>query len=140
MSQVSGPLLHSQLPALLSADIPWNAATTSDNAATATSLAATPSVCSAGQAATGVNASGAAQGCTTYLQTNQTITFTGDTTGSGSTSVALSTVRVNGLAIPASAAIAGTNYGGQFVASTVLPTSAEPAHAGDGTNTPGLWE
>lgn len=42
---------------------------TSGNAATATALAASPTNCSAGQAPRGINASGTAQNCTTYVQT-----------------------------------------------------------------------
>lgn len=40
---------------------------TTGNAMTATTLAATPTLCSAGQAPAGVNAAGNAQSCTTYL-------------------------------------------------------------------------
>ncbi len=53
--------------AIVAADIPTLNQSTTGNAATATALAATPSLCSFGQGATGINASGAAQGCTTYL-------------------------------------------------------------------------
>jgi len=59
----SGTLPHPQLPALLSGDIPNNAANTSGNAATATALASAPSLCSTGFAPTGVLASGNATGC-----------------------------------------------------------------------------
>ena len=60
----SGTLSHARLPALVSGDIPNNAASTSGNAATATALASAPSTCSTGQYTTGINASGSAQGCT----------------------------------------------------------------------------
>jgi hypothetical protein len=49
--------------ALASGDIPNNAANTSGNAATATALASTPSLCTTGQAPTGVLANGNATGC-----------------------------------------------------------------------------
>lgn len=54
----SGTLPHARLPALVSGDIPNNAANTSGNAATATALASTPTQCSGVQFATGVAASG----------------------------------------------------------------------------------
>ena len=44
LSQTSGTLPHSQLPVLLSADIPDNAANTSANAATASNLSGTPTL------------------------------------------------------------------------------------------------
>ncbi len=62
-TDISGSLGHGQLPALLSGDIPNNAANTSGNAATATALAGTPTLCSTGQAPTGVLANGNATGC-----------------------------------------------------------------------------
>ena len=54
----SGTLAHARLPALLSADIPNNAANTSGNAATATAFAATPTGCPGGEYATGMAANG----------------------------------------------------------------------------------
>ncbi|WP_420239267.1 hypothetical protein ACOBR2_06725 [Telmatobacter bradus] len=57
---INGSLLHSQLPALVAADIPDNAANTTGNAATASALASTPAQCSSGQYATGVTAAGTA--------------------------------------------------------------------------------
>jgi hypothetical protein len=63
-SQISGSLLHSQLPTLLSADIPNNAASTSGNAATSTAFASVPTKCSAGNYPLGVDVSGNAQNCT----------------------------------------------------------------------------
>ena len=54
--------------ALVSADVPNNAANTSGNAATATALASSPTNCSAGNAPRGINASGVAQNCTAYTQ------------------------------------------------------------------------
>lgn len=72
--------------------------TWSGNASTATSLAANGSNCSSGNAPLGVNASGAAEGCfdvwteaentsAAYISGNQTITLSGDLTGSGATSI-----------------------------------------------------
>lgn len=52
-------------PPLVSADIVNNAANTSGLAGTATALAATPTLCSTGQAPTGILASGNATGCAT---------------------------------------------------------------------------
>src|SRR5579872_2295110 len=63
--EISGSLAHSALPALLSADIPNNAANTSGQSGTALALAATPSNCGANTAATGIAASGNAVGCFT---------------------------------------------------------------------------
>src|SRR5690606_33562322 len=48
---------------LLDEDIPNNSADTSGNAATATALASTPTICSSGQAPRGVLANGNATGC-----------------------------------------------------------------------------
>lgn len=62
----TGTLPHAQLPTLLSGDIPNNAANTSGNAGTATVLAATPSQCTSGNAATGIAASGNAN-CTPVI-------------------------------------------------------------------------
>lgn len=57
------------------------------NAATATALAANGTNCSAGDAPRGVDASGNAENCTTYLTGNQTITLSGDVSGSGTTAI-----------------------------------------------------
>lgn len=68
------------------------------NSATTTALSSSPTNCSSNQAPTGINASGIAQNCTAYYLTsnpsnyitgNQTITVTGDATGSGTTSIGL---------------------------------------------------
>ncbi len=45
--------------------------------------------------------------------------------------------QVNGATVPASAPLLGTNSSNQVVSVTTLPTSAEPAHTGDMTNTAG---
>ena len=63
------------------------------NSATTTALASAPTTCSAGQGSTGINTSGNAQGCTTYLQGNQNITLTGTGnvigSASGTTSISI---------------------------------------------------
>lgn len=73
----TGTLPHAQLPALVSGDIPNNAANTTGNAATATALAATPSNCGAGTAATGIAANGNAVGCFTPAPFYQTVDANG---------------------------------------------------------------
>lgn len=73
----TGTLPHAQLPALVSADIPNNAASTSGTAA---ALTATPAQCSGGKFATGITAAGAAN-CNANLDdgntTVNTLTYTG---------------------------------------------------------------
>lgn len=94
--------------------------TLTGNADTATALAANGSNCSAGSAALGVDASGAAEGCfdvwteaentaAAYLTANQTITLSGDVTGSGATSIttAISTDAVDLTMIDNIATLAG---------------------------------
>jgi hypothetical protein len=99
---------------LLSGDIPSNAANTSGNAATATALDHNPADCSAGSYATGIDATGAATGCTpagtgTVTHTGGALTLnqllfgngtgdiavgnlTGDVTTSGGKATTLATV------------------------------------------------
>ena len=121
------------------------------NASTATALAAAPGQCTAGQFATGVTANGTSN-CTAVSYTqlagaaptwNQSTTGTaagftgslsGDVTG---TQAATVVAKVNGASVPASAALTGTNGSGQITAVSTLPTTAEPAHTGDVTNTAG---
>lgn len=57
------------------------------NVATATALAANGANCSAGQAPRGVDASGASEDCTAYLTGNQSITVSGDVSGTGTTTI-----------------------------------------------------
>lgn len=83
----------------------------------------------------GTNVSGQIIPVTT-IPTSTVPAFTGDMTNSAG-SLATTVVKVNGGSIPASAALVGTNGGSQFTALTVLPTTAEPAHTGDVTNTAG---
>ena len=60
--------------AIVAADVPTLNQNTSGNAATASALAASPTNCSPGAAPQGINASGTAQNCTTYVQTICTAT------------------------------------------------------------------
>ena len=76
---------------LASGDIPSNAANTSGNAATATALASTPTLCTGGQAATGILANGNATGCftpsgsgTVTVVSAGSLTSTAIVTGGGS--------------------------------------------------------
>lgn len=74
---------------------------------------------------------------TTYLSTAPTITLSGDVTGSGTGAFPTTVVRINGASIPNSATLIGTNSSSQLISLSTLPTSAEPAHTGDVTNTAG---
>jgi len=110
---------------------------TTGNAATATALAATPTLCGSGQAAQGISANGSAAGCFTPSGTGIT-QLTGDVTaGPGGGSQAATVVKINGGSVPASAALLGTNASAQPLAVTALPASAFPALTGDVTNTAG---
>jgi hypothetical protein len=83
-----GPTSGSGAPsfrALVSGDIPNNAADTSGNAGTATALAANGANCSAGQIPLGVTAAGAAEGCyapaiSTLSDGSSVVTLTGSQT------------------------------------------------------------
>jgi len=111
---------------------------TTGNAATATALAGTPTLCGAGQAAQGVSANGNAAGCFTPSGSSGITQLTGDVTaGPGTGSQAASVVKINGGAVPASAALLGTNASAQPVAVPTVPASAFPALTGDVTNTAG---
>ena len=80
--------------ALLSADIPNNAANTSGNAATASAFDHTPSACAAGTYVTAQSAAGALT-CSTPPGTGITA-LTGDVSASGTGSVAATLATVNG--------------------------------------------
>jgi hypothetical protein len=72
----------------------------------------------------------ASTGAITCTKTNGTAfaaSATSTTAGTG----------LNGTAIPTSAPLLGTNSSAQPISVTTLPTSAEPAHTGDVTNTAG---
>lgn len=87
----TGTLPHAQLPALVSGDIPNNAANTTGTAA---ALGATPTLCSTGQAPTGVLANGNATGCAAIGGAGLTgITNNGD--GSLNTTVAVTWAAAN---------------------------------------------
>jgi hypothetical protein len=66
--------------------------------------------------------------------TNFTGSLSGDVSGTQS---ATSVVKVNGAALPASAALLGTNSSSQLTSVSTLPTTAVPAFTGDMTNTAG---
>jgi hypothetical protein len=78
--------------ALVSADIPSNAADTSGTAAKATALAADPADCAAGQVATGIAASGALSCTATPSVTTLTGNVTGNVTGNADTATAFATL------------------------------------------------
>lgn len=91
---VSGTLASARLPATI-------AANTTGNASTATALAATPTQCTGTQLQTGSAANGNAN-CTSTINASE----------------------VNGLSVPASASVLGTNSGGQAVSTSVASTNA----------------
>jgi hypothetical protein len=89
--------------ALVSGDIPNNAADTSGNAGTATALAADPADCAAGQIATGIAASGALSctatpsGLTSVGATTFTGALTGTATGlAGTPNITVGTINAGG--------------------------------------------
>ena len=108
--------------ALVSADIPANAANTSGNAATATALAANGTNCTAGSYPLGVDASGNAEGCTVASGGGGTVSSVSVTTANGvSGSVANATTTpaitltlgaITPTTIVASGAISGSNLSG----------------------------
>ena len=114
----TGTLPHAQLPTLLSGDIPNNAANTSGNAATSTSLAAAPTLCSTGNAPTGILANGNATGCAPFLSTQVypgagVANSTGSAWGTSYTvgTAANNLVQLNGSAqLPAVSAALLTNF------------------------------
>lgn len=75
---------------------------------------------------------------TTTLPTAAMPALTGDVTNSAG-SLSTTVGKVNGLAIPTTKTIVGTNSSGQFIdaTSTTLPTAMVPAFTGDVTNTSG---
>jgi hypothetical protein len=154
-TDIGGSLAHSQLPTLVSADVPANAANTSGNAATATALAASGTTCSAGQAAAGVDASGNAKGCFTPSAGSSAFsTLTGGTNtgaamlvGTGAslgtagtgTITATNSTQVNGGALPVSKSIVGTNSAGQIVDATAATlTNNTSGTAANLSGTPAL--
>lgn len=70
----------------------WSTLATAANSIICTNASAAPSLCN----------SSTIQGLLGYITGNQSITLTGDTTGSGSTGIATTTRSVNGVAFPAS--------------------------------------
>lgn len=115
----------------IAADFPTLNQSTSGNAATATALASAPTLCSTGQAPTGVLASGNATGCaaiggapafgsiTTGSNTTATMTVgTGGTLTVAGTGVNNAN-QLNGAIVPASAALLASNSSGQETAITL---------------------
>lgn len=99
---------HSTLPALLSGDIPNNAADTSGAAG---SLVGTPTKCSAGSYPLGIDSQGNAQNCTVAVPTTRT---------------------VNGYPLSANVSLLPTdlNFGGSVVWAQVLPGGNETINGG----------
>jgi hypothetical protein len=71
---------------------------TTGNAATASALAGTPTLCSTGTAPTGILANGNATGCAS-ISSGGITALTGDATASGSGSVAVTVVKINGTSL-----------------------------------------
>lgn len=112
---------------------------TTGNAATASALASTPTLCSTGNAPTGILANGNATGCAS-ISSGGITALTGDATASGSGSVAVTVVKINGTSLAGlttgilknttitgvpSIAVAGTDYltpSGSAAALTSFPT------------------
>ena len=86
----SGSAATPTFRALVSADVPTLNQSTTGNAATATALASSPTNCSTGQAPTGINASGTAQGCAA-LNPFAPIATVGPTTYTGTAGVTTTT-------------------------------------------------
>ncbi|HEY6343604.1 MAG TPA: hypothetical protein VIY49_19070 [Bryobacteraceae bacterium] len=62
--------------------------------------------------------------CVSCLTANQTITLSGDASGSGATAIGVTNTGINGAAVGASWAVVGTNSGSQLVAATAHGTAA----------------
>jgi len=97
----SGPAAGPGYRQLVSADIPNHAANTTGNAATATALANTPTVCAAGSYAGGITANGNATGCTvattgTVTHTSGALTSSYVLAGNGGADAAVTTAYMDG--------------------------------------------
>jgi hypothetical protein len=129
----AGTLAHAQLPALVSGDIPNNAANTSGNAATATALAATPTTCAAGYAPTGILSNGNVTGCTalsTGSVTGPSVSVSGDLAVFSGTAGA--TLQDTGLA---ASSLATTAYVSTGLSGRVATTTTVNGHALSGNVT-----
>lgn len=120
--------------ALASEDIPNNAANTSGNAGTATALAANGANCSAGQAAAGVDASGAAEGCAAYLTdiSGQTIGDLSDVDETGASPGAALVSDGAGSWAPSAAAV--ILEGDKRLSDDRYPTAHAASHAENATD------
>jgi hypothetical protein len=83
------------------------------------------SICAAATGTTTLNCTGLQVGGTSVLTGNQTITLSGDTTGSGTTAITTATVKVNGGAIPTSATALASNSSNQIIAATLQGNGAK---------------
>lgn len=75
-------------------------------------------VCTVATGSTNFNCIGLQVGGTNVLTNNQTITLSGDATGSGTTSISVTNTGINGASVPSSDAVVGTNASRQIVAAT----------------------
>jgi hypothetical protein len=125
--------------ALVSADIPANAANTSGNAATATALAANGTNCTAGSYPLGVDASGNAEGCTVASGGGGTVSSVSVTTAngvSGSVANATTTPAITltlGAITPSSVAAVGTVTGSNLSGTNTGDQTTISGNAGTAT-------
>lgn len=103
------------------------AASTSGNAATATSLQSTPSQCSAGQAPRGINALGEPQNCTAYLQSPVNLAGA-DVTG------VLPNANTTATSANTASAIVARDSSGNFTAGTMTGTASVAATGDSATS------
>jgi hypothetical protein len=128
----TGTLPHAQLPALLSGDIPNNGANTTGQAAVATVLAGTPTLCAPGTAPTGILPSGNATGCAalptgtlTAVSVATANGFQGTSSGTATPVLTLRTDSTHVLPVNTGAATSYLNQAGSYsvpVGTYSLPT------------------
>jgi hypothetical protein len=132
----SGSAATPTFRALVSADIPNNAANTSGNAATATlaatatALAATPAQCTGVNFATGITASGVAN-CSAITAGDLPVTLTSNTTGNAST--ATNSTKVGSITVTGTPAIGNVLTATSTTAATWQALPASGAITGSGT-------